>query len=115
MAERVLLFSVTKGDCDWQYVRGRGKGGQKRNKTSSAVRCTHRNSGAVGYAEDGRSQLQNRKTAFRKMAESKKFKAWHRLEVSRKTGQEKIIQAAVDKAMREVRVEVKEDGKWIQG
>jgi hypothetical protein len=49
------------------------------------------------------------------MAESKKFKAWHRLEVSRKTGQEKIIQAAVDKAMREVRVEVKEDGKWIQG
>ena len=113
MSKRELLFSVTKGDCDWQYVRGRGKGGQKRNKTSSAVRCTHKDSGATGYAEDGRSQLQNRKTAFLKMAESKKFKAWHRLEVSRKTGQEKIIQAAVDRAMKEIKVEVKEDDKWV--
>ena len=55
-----LIFSVTSKDCEWDYVRGSGKGGQKRNKTSSAVRCRHLPSNAIGYAEDTRSQLQNK-------------------------------------------------------
>ena len=58
--ERKLLFSVTAKDCDWDYYRGSGAGGQKRNKTSNAVRCTHKDSKAVGKAEDTRSQLQNK-------------------------------------------------------
>ena len=59
-----LLFSVTAKDCTWDYIRGSGKGGQKRNKTSSAVRCHHKDSGAVGYAEDTRSQLKNKRLAL---------------------------------------------------
>ena len=51
-----LLFSVTAADCRFDYYRGSGKGGQKRNKTSSAVRCTHIASGAVGASDDTRSQ-----------------------------------------------------------
>lgn len=39
--------------------RGHGKGGQARNKTSSAVRLTHLASGEVVVVERGRSQHQN--------------------------------------------------------
>jgi hypothetical protein len=52
-------------------------------------------SGAVGKATDTRSYAQNRKLAWRRMAESKEFKAWHKLECARRLGQleeiEKII------------------------
>lgn len=71
---RELLLSVTAKDCEWDYFRAGGKGGQKQNKTSSGARCRHRASGAVGESREERSQLQNRKKAFRKMAESEKFK-----------------------------------------
>ena len=71
---RTLLFSVTASDCDWSYTRGTGKGGQKKNKTNSAVHCTHRASGAHGYAEDAREQHHNRRTAFVRMLETKEFK-----------------------------------------
>jgi protein subunit release factor B len=54
--EREKLFSVTEKDCRFDYFRGSGKGGQKRNKTDSAVRCTHAPSGAVGASEALRSQ-----------------------------------------------------------
>ena len=50
---KTLLFSVTAGDCKWDYYRGTGSGGQKKNKTSNCVRCTHTASGAVGKSEDG--------------------------------------------------------------
>lgn len=69
-----LLFSVTAKDCRWDTFRGTGKGGQKRNKTESAVRCTHIASGAVGQSDDSRSQHDNRRTAFKRMAETDVFK-----------------------------------------
>jgi protein subunit release factor B len=110
--KRQLLFSVTAADCDWSYTRGTGNGGQAKNKTSSAVHCTHRASKAHGYAEDSRVQRQNRSTAFERMCNTKEFKAWHKLEVSRKTGQEAIIEKNVERAMKQIRVDVKEDGLW---
>ena len=50
-----ILFSVTAKDCRWDYFRGSGKGGQKSNMTSSRVRCTHKESGAVGQSDETRS------------------------------------------------------------
>lgn len=44
--ERKPILSVTKKDCRWDYYVGSGKGGQKRNRTSNCVRCTHIDSGA---------------------------------------------------------------------
>ena len=110
---RSILFSVTASDCDWSYTRGTGAGGQKKNKTSSAVHCIHRSSGAHGYAEETRSQAKNREIAFKKMAESKKFTDWHRIEVMRRTGESAIIEANVEREMLRVRVDRKNDeGRW---
>lgn len=76
-----LWFSITAKDCDWQDKRGRGKGGQKKNKTSNAIQCFHRLSGAMGAAEDGRSQLHNKQLAFRRMFDSKEFQSWIKLKI----------------------------------
>ncbi len=113
---RELLFRVTATDCEWSYTRGTGKGGQKRNKTSSAVHCSHRPSGAHGYAQDSRSQLENRRTAFRKMAESAEFVAWHRVECARRSGALAETEETVDYELaHNCRVEVYLDGGWVPG
>ena len=114
MTEKKLLFSVTANDCEWSYTKGTGAGGQKRNKTSSAVHCIHKPSGAHGYSEASRSQLDNKREAFRKMAETSEFKKWHQLEVNRRTGIEAEIERYVEQELKKVRVEIKEDGKWTE-
>lgn len=109
-----LLFSVTAGDCDWQYIRGTGPGGQKRNKTETKVRCVHRESGATGESDLTRSQHENKKIAFRKMAESKEFRIWHKLETARRLGDKLTIEEKVDKAMMETNliIEGRVNDKW---
>jgi hypothetical protein len=110
-----LLFRVTANDCDWSYTRGTGPGGQKRNKTSSKVRCTHRASGAVGESDETRSQHDNKRLAFRKMAETKEFKTWHKIETAKRLGNLISIEDNVKTAMREsnLRIEGRVDGKWV--
>jgi protein subunit release factor B len=115
MMTKNLLFSVTAADCDWDYMRGTGPGGQKRNKTESKVRCTHRASGAVGESDETRDQRKNKERAFRKMAETKEFKAWHIVETARKTGLLKQVEETVDRMMKETRVEIKDNsGRWTE-
>jgi protein subunit release factor B len=113
--EKEVLFTVTADDCDWNYIRGSGPGGQARNRTASKVRCVHRASGAVGISDETRSQHDNKRSAFRKMAETREFKAWHKLETARKMGTLIDINEQVDKQMRDVnlRVEGRVDGKWV--
>jgi protein subunit release factor A len=50
---------VAEKDLRIDFYRGHGKGGQHRNKTSSAVRLTHLPTGTVVVVERGRSQSQN--------------------------------------------------------
>lgn len=112
-----LLFSVTASDCDWQYLRGTGPGGQKRNKTESKVRCTHRDSGAMGESDETRSQHQNKQKAFLKMSETREFKTWHRIECARRQGDKISIDETVNRQMKpkNIRVEVKDVvGRWIR-
>jgi hypothetical protein len=47
-------------DCDVDTYRASGPGGQKRNKTSSAVRLRHGPSGMSVIAEESRSQHENK-------------------------------------------------------
>lgn len=110
-----VLFTVTANDCDWTYTRGTGPGGQKRNKTSSKVRCVHRESGATGESDLTRSQHDNKRLAFRKMAETKEFKTWHKIETAKRMGNLISIEDNVNRAMKDqnLKVEGRVNGKWV--
>ncbi len=60
--------SALERDCDMQFFRGTGPGGQNRNKVETGVRLTHRPSGLVVTAEEHRTQRANREAAFERMA-----------------------------------------------
>lgn len=53
--------------CRWEAFRGSGPGGQKRNKTSSAVRITHLPTKIHAIAEESRSQSENRMRSMRRL------------------------------------------------
>src|SRR6266566_6210167 len=56
--------------CDVDTYRASGPGGQKRNKTSSAVRLRHLPSGLIVIAEESRSQHENRARALKRMRQA---------------------------------------------
>jgi hypothetical protein len=53
--------------CDVDTYRASGPGGQKRNKTSSAVRLRHEPTGLIVIAEESRSQHENKARALRRL------------------------------------------------
>ena len=56
--------------CDVDTYRASGPGGQKRNKTSSAVRLRHQASGLLVIAEESRSQHDNKAKALRRLRQA---------------------------------------------
>ena len=58
-------------ECRWEAFRASGPGGQKRNKTSSAIRLVHVPSGLAAIANESRSQAANRKVALRRLRHRK--------------------------------------------
>jgi hypothetical protein len=56
--------------CEVDTYRASGPGGQKRNKTSSAVRLRHPPSGLIVIAEESRSQHENRARALKRMRQA---------------------------------------------
>jgi len=57
--------------CAVDTYRASGPGGQKRNKTSSAVRLRHEPTGLIVIAEESRSQHENKAKALKRL--------WHAL------------------------------------
>src|SRR6185295_4167438 len=53
--------------CDVDTYRASGPGGQKRNKTSSAVRLRHGPTGLIVIAEESRSQHENKAKALQRL------------------------------------------------
>lgn len=108
---RRLVMSVTMNDCEMQVFRTGGNGGQHRDKTSNAVRIIHHPSGARGECSEDRSQMKNKRTAFERMAAHPKFKLWLNQQLMLETPEERV---ARDMNPRNLKVEVKENGKWVE-
>jgi hypothetical protein len=56
--------------CEVDTYRASGPGGQKRNKTSSAVRLRHPPSGLLVIAEESRSQHENKARALKRLRQA---------------------------------------------
>src|SRR5438445_4553095 len=65
LSDRQLL-----AQCALDTYRASGPGGQKRNKTSSAVRLRHPPSGLIVIAEESRSQHENRARALKRLRQA---------------------------------------------
>lgn len=60
---------IPEGEIEESFLKGSGPGGQKINKTSSAVQLKHLPSGIVVKCQATRSRAQNRKSARKLLAE----------------------------------------------
>ena len=99
MKARQKLFSVSIHDCRVDTFTVGGNGGGGKDTSNTGVRVKHEPSGAEGRATDTRSQLGNKRLAFRRMAESKQFQSWARLKAAEMNGTPSI-ESQVDDAMK---------------
>ncbi len=110
-------LSLSKDDFEWDYFTAGGHGGQNVQKTATAVRCTHRPSGAVGIARDERSQVQNKRLAHSRCCNTDKFQFWAKMELARieeaNTGQ-MTVEERVNREMlpHNIRSEVMTPSGW---
>jgi protein subunit release factor B len=110
MAE--LAFSVSIDDCEVQTFRSGGKGGQNQNKRDTGVRVIHHESGARGESRDERSQLQNKRTAFKRMVDTAEFKAYTRMRLYGLGRAEAEVERAMSREQ-DFRTEVRVNGRWV--
>jgi len=69
LAAQMARCGVREEDLAERFVRGRGPGGQKINKSNVCVRLRHRPSGLAVKVQEGRSQALNRFLARRRLCE----------------------------------------------
>lgn len=93
------VVTVTQRDCRRDTFRCGGKGGQNVQKRDTGVRFTHEPSGAVGECREERTQSQNERVAWRRMAEHPKFKLWSNLQLHMVEQGFRDVEAKVDAAM----------------
>jgi peptide chain release factor len=67
VVEPVATPELDPADLVYEAMRAGGPGGQYQNRTESAVRVTHRPSGASAVARDERSQHRNRELALARL------------------------------------------------
>ena len=114
MAERELLFSVTRKDLIETHIRGTGNGGQARNKTSSGVRLVHSASGAVGESTASRSQEENRVEAWKKLRQTPEFQRWMRDMIDATMQRDTVHQKLVKMLEQPITTQVLDDRRrWV--
>jgi peptide chain release factor 2 len=62
-----IAVDINPADVDISFARSSGAGGQHVNRTESAVRLVHRPSGIIIFAQEQRSQHQNKDIAFKRL------------------------------------------------
>lgn len=68
LAQLMAKAGINEADLEEKFVRASGPGGQKVNKTSSAVSLRHIPSGEEVKAQSHRSQMMNRYEARKRLA-----------------------------------------------
>ena len=86
--------NVLLAQSEVDTYRASGPGGQKRNKTESAVRLRHRPSGLIVIAEESRSQPENKARALRRLRKAMAVRLRHPAEGE---GVPPEVQACIDK------------------
>ena len=62
-----IEIEINPADLDISYTRSQGAGGQSVNRTESAVRMVHKPTGIIIFAQEQRSQHQNKDIAFKRL------------------------------------------------
>ncbi|MBJ80637.1 MAG: peptide chain release factor-like protein [Myxococcales bacterium] len=70
LEQRLVALGIRADDLEWSFVRARGAGGQKVNKTSSAAILKYLPTGKIYRSEKSRSQAENRFFAKRQLVEA---------------------------------------------
>ena len=83
-------------ECDVDTYRGPGPGGQKRNKTDSAVRLRHKPTGMIVVAGESRSQAENKTRAVKRLREALALRIRHEVTDAKPDA----INACIDKSGR---------------
>ena len=67
VVDDTIDIEINPADVDVSFARSSGAGGQHVNRTESAVRLVHKPSGIVIFAQEQRSQHQNKDIAFKRL------------------------------------------------
>ena len=108
------VFSVTIKDCTVETFRSGGKGGQNQNKRDTGVRVKHAPSGAVGESREHRTQLENKRAAFRRMANHPRMTFWIHSRLSGTDGFTPEIVRSMTTRPQDFKIETRLDGRWTE-
>lgn len=108
------LFSITAEDFEVTWFSGTGAGGQYRNKHQNCCRIKHKATGVIGTGQSNRNQEANRKEAFMNVYNHPRFQAYLQQRIAESLNAQESIDEIVDREMKNIKVEVMENGKWIE-